>query len=169
MSTSASRIGVIAIWVAFIGGFTYIFSWLLDKQHNPNQSNLTQVSQSGESEVVLARNRSGHYLAAGTINQYPVVFLLDTGATHVSIPLALANQIGLEKGQTATAHTANGTVQVYSTRLETVSLGHITLSNVSASINPGFSGNEILLGMSFLRHLELLQTGDTLRLRVPSR
>ena len=46
-----------------------------------------------------------------------------------------------------------------------VAIGPIELSTVKASINPNMLGNEILLGMSFLKHLELLQRGDKLTLR----
>jgi aspartyl protease family protein len=49
--------------------------------------------------------------------------------------------------------------------LETVSVGDIELSGVSAGISPGLQGDEVLLGMSFLRHIEFTQRGDTLILK----
>lgn len=163
-----SRYGTVLVWLAFIAGLTYAFSWLLDKQHNPNQINITRISNTGVSEVELKRNRSGHYVASGEINGMPVQFILDTGATDVSIPLHIANKLGLERGAAMIAHTANGSVKVYSSRLNRVALGAIELTNVAASINPGMRGEDILLGMSFLSHLEIIQSGDRLRLRVPA-
>ena len=148
-------------------GLRLSLGWLLEKQYNPNQANITRVGSHGGQEVVLKRGRGGHYVASGMINGNPVVFLVDTGATYVSVPLAVANRIGLKKGPAGLANTANGTVTVFSTRLGTVSLGHIELENVVASINPGMGGEEILLGMSFLGYLEMLQRGDELRLRIP--
>ncbi|MGI9319592.1 MAG: retropepsin-like aspartic protease family protein [bacterium] len=161
------RFSSIAVWLALIAGLTFVFGWLLDKQHNPNQSNLTRILSEGVSEVVLARNREGHYVATGEINGRAVQFLVDTGATHISIPGAQAEKLGLERGAVMLAQTANGTVKVYATRLDKVKLGNIVLHNTLASINPGMSGDDILLGMSFLGHLEIIQRADTLRLRVP--
>jgi len=156
------------IWIAFLAGLTFVFGWLLNKQHNPNQSNITRITSSGDTEVVLKRNKSGHYVANGTINGQGVQFFLDTGATHVSVPEDIANRIGLKKGESITTKTANGSAVVFTTWLEQVGLGNIEIVNVSASINPWMDGPDILLGMSFLKHLELVQRGDTLRLRVPA-
>ena len=109
-------------------------------------------------------NRSGHYLANGKINGHPVVFLLDTGATDVALPEKLANRIGLEKGYESRAQTANGITKSYLTLLRDVSLGDIRLHGIRASILPGMKGNQVLLGMSFLKQLEMRQKGDTLTL-----
>jgi len=46
-----------------------------------------------------------------------------------------------------------------------VSVGGVSVDNVSATIAPGLRGNEILLGMSFLKHIEFTQRGDMLILR----
>ena len=161
------KFGVVAIWVSFLLGLTMVFGWLLELQRNPNQSNITSITNTGAVEVMLQRNRQGHYLAFGEINGQPVEFFLDTGATDVSIPLQVASRLGLQKGQTMLARTANGTVKVYATRLDLVSLGGISMANVSASINPGMTGEEILLGMSFLKNLEMIQRGNTMTLRTP--
>ena len=63
------------------------------------------------------------------------------------------------------AQTANGVVTTYRTRLTSVALGTIAISNVRAHINPGMTGDEVLLGMSFLRDLELTQREGLLTLR----
>lgn len=154
--------------LAFIGSLTWVFSWLLDKQHNPNQGSLTRITADGSGEVVLQRNRAGHYVANGRINGSQVQFFLDTGATSVSIPEPIAGQLGLQRGPAMIARTANGTVTVYATRLDSIGLGDIEMSNVNATINPAMHGPDILLGMSFLGRLDLYQQGDTLRLQVPA-
>ena len=162
------RHGPLIVSLVFIGGMTFVFAWLLERQQNPNQANISRIIEGGGQEVVLDRNRFGHYVATGAINGHPVRFFLDTGATHVSIAAHIADDIGLERGTAMVARTANGDVTVYATRLEQIQLGHIIMENVPASINPGMDDEDILLGMSFLGELEMVQRGDVLRLRVPS-
>jgi aspartyl protease family protein len=120
---------------------------------------------SGQSELALKRNRAGHYVAPGTINGRPVVFLLDTGATQVSVPAHLGPGLELAPGGTARALTANGEVIVRTTRIDALGLGPFSVRGVAAHLNPGLRGDEILLGMSVLRHLEFTQRGDTLILK----
>ena len=100
-------------WVVILAMLTLYFNNYLDHQENPNAS-LALMSGS-EPEVVLQRNKSGHYLAPGEINGERVRFLLDTGATTVSIPEALADRLGLERGRPLRSMTANGIVTVYQT------------------------------------------------------
>jgi aspartyl protease family protein len=152
-------------WILFLGFLTMAFNKYLEQQNNPNQTVQSHYATDNIVEVVLTQNRQGHYLANGTINQFPVTFLLDTGATHISIPLPVAERLGLKKGYALPTVTANGTIKVFSTRLESVSIGKIQLNNIRAGINPHMQGNEILLGMNFLRHLELIQRNGQLTLR----
>lgn len=166
-SGTLHRFGSIAVWLALIAGLAFVFGWLLEKQHNPNQSNLIRIIDDGSSEVVLVRNRGGHYVASGEINGSRVQFLVDTGATHISIPGTQADKLGLKRGGIMLAQTANGTIKVYATKLDQVKLGNIVLENVAANINPAMEGPDILLGMSFLGHLEIVQRTNTLRLRIP--
>lgn len=101
----------------------------------------------------------------GKINHKQVTFLIDTGATLISIPETVARKLQLTKGYPAQSRTANGIIEVFGTRLDSVSIGAIELNNIRATINPHMDGNEILLGMSFMRHLEMTQKGQELILR----
>jgi aspartyl protease family protein len=166
--TEQKKIGAIMFAMMWAGIFVVLalfFSNIIDKQNNPNQSASTLSLTGGIKELVLQRNRQGHYVANGSINSQPVTFMLDTGATDVAIPESIARKLNLEPGPVATYQTANGPVNVNLTRLDNISLGDISLSNIRATINPGYKSDEILLGMSFLKHLEFSQRGNTLTLR----
>ncbi|MCW8847151.1 MAG: TIGR02281 family clan AA aspartic protease [Sedimenticola sp.] len=156
---------MIISWVLLLALLSYLFNGVLEHQNNPNSSPETSTNASGTAEVILVRNRAGHYVANGRINGHEVLFLLDTGATDVALSLELAEKLELPRGAQMISQTANGAVISWQTRLSEVSLGDIALSNVSASVLPSISGNEVLLGMSFLKRLELIQRGDQLTLR----
>lgn len=158
------KIMVGAMWLLLLGLLTLFFNDFLDKQHNPNQQ-IASMQRDGQQAIVLQRNKYGHYVASGMINQQAVVFMLDTGATDISIPENVAIRLGLERGRAVTYQTANGPATNYATRLDSVSLGNITLYNLSASINPNVDHEDILLGMSFLKHIEFSQKGNSLTLR----
>jgi len=154
----------VAMWLLVLGLLTLGFNSMLEKQRNPNAS--PESFTTGDvREVVLKRNRYGHYVANGSINGYQVEFLLDTGATAVAVPAATAQRLGLREGARAQFETANGTTYGYLTRLDHVGLGQIRIDDVRASINPTMEGESVLLGMTFLKHLEFTQRGDTLILR----
>ncbi len=155
---------IIGMWILLVALLTLMFSDILERQYNPNQELISQQDTSG-AEVSLKRNKYGHYVASGLINGQPVVFMLDTGATHVAIPAPVADRLGLKRGQEVTYQTAKGPAIAYATVLEQVSLGDIQVRNVRASINPHMNNEEVLLGMSFLKQLEFTQRGDTLTLR----
>lgn len=154
-----------ASFVLGLIGLTFLFDNLLDKQANPNRDPFSSQTNSGIREVVLQRNRQGHYVSGGEINGLPVTFLLDTGATDVAVPSAIAGQAGLNRGFATQARTANGIITVYSTRIDELSIGNIILHNVNASITPSMGGDTILLGMSALNQVEFSQQGSTLTLR----
>lgn len=154
------RAGRWLAWAAVIGimiGLTAFYSALTRDRGG--------ILHSGYGEngarVVLQSNRSGHYLAEGEINGRPVVFLVDTGATDVAVSERSARSLGLEFGPRTTVMTAAGSSPAWRTRIDRVSVGSLQLENVRATITPGL-GNEVLLGMSFLRWFNLRQQGDEL-------
>ncbi|MDH5190320.1 MAG: TIGR02281 family clan AA aspartic protease [Gammaproteobacteria bacterium] len=153
---------VIIAWILLLVFLSLFFNKLLNEQRNPNQQVGGAVS-GNVNEIVLERNHYGHYVATARINQHDVEVMVDTGATTVSIPEKLAQQLGLKRGPAIQVETANGRITAYVTRLDEVQLGTIKLTNVPANINP--YSQDILLGMSFLKQLEFSQRGKQLTLR----
>ena len=114
--------------------------------------------------VTLNIGPGGFFHADGEINGNSVSFLIDTGANTVAMNASTARQLDIdyEKGRKSFVSTANGLAIMYGVTLEKVSIGPIEVDNVSAAIiqDPGPAG--ILLGMSFLRHLEMNRVGETM-------
>jgi aspartyl protease family protein len=152
-------------WVTALGMLTLYFSGMLDQRRNPNQQPQVALSATGQQEVVLERNAYGHYVATGTINGVPVEFLVDTGATYLGIPASVARRLRLQGGTPSSSHTAGGVVRSYVVELDSVALGGIQRRGVTASVIPDMPGEGVLLGMSFLKDLEIVQSGNTMTLR----
>ena len=144
---------------------SWIFAGVEKSISNPNQRLETQLNADGTREIVLQRNRYGHYVLDGKINGQTVTFLLDTGASDVSIPGDLAKRLGLKRGRSQQYHTANGVITGYLTKIESLKIGEIELHDVRASINPNERGGQLLLGMSVLKNVDFSQRGNTLTLR----
>jgi aspartyl protease family protein len=159
------RVMIIAAWVVGLVLLVILFQGVLDSQRNPNREPSSRIGRGGAAEVVLVQNRAGHYVASGRVNGRPVTFLLDTGATQVAVSRDLADALGLDRGPAVSTQTANGPVTAWTTRLDRIELGAISLRGVRAVILPTLPSDEVLLGMSFLKRLELIQRGQTLTLR----
>ena len=156
------RLGVmmsIAAWILGLMLLTWMASTFLQGEYNPNTSLPTSLNEQGVAEVRLKRNRSGHFVASGEINGETVVMLVDTGATDVAVSDKLADQLYLPRKGPVFTQTANGEVRGWRTLLNQVRLGSIELHTVPAIILPNL-GDEVLLGMSFLKRVTLIQRGE---------
>jgi len=99
----------------------------------------------------------GMYYIGGRVNGRPIRFLVDTGATYVTMSGDHATNIGIDyrKGLRSFANTAAATVPVWQVTLDSVSVGGIKVSNVRATVIEGPQPYEALLGNSFLKHTQL--------------
>lgn len=156
------RQGIVMLVIGWllVGGLIW---WVMDDQLRPN-AHLAGITAL-QDEVVLKRGRDGHYMAPGRINDYPVTFLVDTGATQVAIPLALSQRIGLTPGKAFRAHTAGGVVTAFATRLDSVAVGGLIAHDVAGTILPDMPGDGVLLGMSYLARFDVRIEGGEMRLR----
>lgn len=152
-------------WLLLLGTLYWFASDWVEREANPNR-NMTVTS--ANSELSLQRARDGHYYADGEINGRPVKFLLDTGATQIALSPRLANDLSLSLGRSVTLQTAAGPATGYPLRLARVRLGGIEMRDLGAVVSEGMSEESVLLGMNFLKHLELVQRGDQMTLRAPA-
>lgn len=118
--------------------------------------------------VQIYPTRGNMYSIIGSINGYPVSFIVDTGATFVSMNERHARRLGIDfavEGREALSQTASGVVKVYIVQLKRVKIGDIELTNVEGSVHQGNFPTEVLLGMSFLGRLDIKREDGVLELR----
>ncbi len=125
------------------------------------------VSLPGEyATVTLTPDQRGHFVSSGSINGAAMKFLVDTGATMVSMGLDDARRAGVNylEGTRGHSQTANGVAQVYKVKLRNVRLGDITLNDVDGLVHENNALPVVLLGMSFLGQVEMRREGQSLTL-----
>jgi len=113
---------------------------------------------------------SGMYTVTGSINGFPVEFLVDTGATRIAMNRNEARRLGIDylvEGAPGMSATASGVVPTYYVRLDRVRVGDITLRDVEAAVIDGDFPIDVLLGNSFLNRLEMKREGKMLELTSP--
>ena len=120
----------------------------------------------GSGKVVMTADNQGHFFTTGTVNGVSVRFLVDTGATMISLGANDARRIGLDfnRGQKGMTQTANGQSVVSKIQLDSVRIGDVTLHNVDALIHQT-EMPMALLGMSFLNRMEMQRDGSTMTLK----
>ena len=115
--------------------------------------------------VSLTADARGHFTAAGSLNGYPVSFLVDTGATTIAISADDARRMGLNyrAGPVYGVGTAAGVVPAWRVMFNTVKVGGITVNQVEGMVVEAGLGTP-LLGMSFLNRMEMQRNGQTMTL-----
>lgn len=127
---------------------------------------VSQKSQGGRQETTLPADSHGHFYASGAVNGRTVRFLVDTGATMVSLGASDAARVGIDwrKGQPSVTQTANGQARVWKVRFDTVRVGEVTLHGVDGLVHEA-DMPIALLGMSFLSRMEIRNEGSQMTLK----
>ena len=124
----------------------------------------TAAMSSARTSVTLAQDARGHFRTDAYVNGSHIRFMVDTGATLVSIPMGEAQRLGinyLKDSSPGFMVLADGRrVAAYYVTLESVAVGDLTLFNVQGVVTQG--GGEPLLGMSFLSRTEMRNDGQSL-------
>ncbi len=127
----------------------------------------TAFSQRSSQKETIYSNSSGMYKTYGTINGRSVHFLVDTGASAISMNSVQAKKLGIRYKRTgvpASVSTASGFAKAYRVHLKTVSVGDIRQTNVEALVIEGNHPGPILLGMTFLGRLSVEHSGNAMTL-----
>jgi len=111
-------------------------------------------------------NDRGDLVADGEVNGKPIRFVVDTGATLITLSAREATRLGLEyqSGQKTMIATANGEVAAYRLKLATVRVGEMSVHDVDAVIAETSSLSVALLGMSFLNRVNMKREGTVMTL-----
>jgi aspartyl protease family protein len=130
-----------------------------------SQARLGRSAPAAESATITA-DLQGHFSTDGQVNGRPLRFVIDTGATLVSIPAGEARRLGVPytSGQKVLMRTANGTATGYLVKLDTVTVGSVTLHGVDAVVMEGVGLSFSLLGMSFLNRMDMRREGNIMTL-----
>jgi aspartyl protease family protein len=129
------------------------------------QHHRASVPVNSKPKVTLAADGRGMFFAEGQVNGLPVRFMVDTGATFVSISAREARRLGIDfhRGRPVLMQTANGRVMSYLVTLDRIKVGDIEFSGVE-----GVVGEQdmpyALLGMSFLNRLQMQRDGASMTL-----
>jgi aspartyl protease family protein len=157
-----STFSIVLVWLLVAGGIYWGFNAFLAHQYNPNSRTLS----TGQGQtLVLKRSKDGHFRLNGLINGEPVVLLIDTGATAMTLGAPLAQRLQLKVGEPFISQTANGEVEGYLSSLEQFSFGPFDFKNVSVGVVPQL-GNEILLGMNIIKRFEVTLKDDQMILKM---
>jgi clan AA aspartic protease (TIGR02281 family) len=123
----------------------------------PPASRQSSSSRSGQSQQGAGETYSIRVSQAGTSmlvnvklnNSVTAPFLIDTGASDVVVPVAVAKRLGLklEGARTQRYTTANGVIEQAVLMLRSVALGDAVVKDVPASVSDSMSVG--LLGLSF--------------------
>ncbi|MEP3294931.1 MAG: TIGR02281 family clan AA aspartic protease [Pseudoruegeria sp.] len=115
-----------------------------------------------DASIEVPKSPDGHYYLVLDVNDTPVRFVVDTGATEIVLTQKDAERVGLDTAALAylgSANTANGIVRTARVSLEEVALEAIRDRNVAAYVNQG-TMHESLLGMRYLSRYEALEIRD---------
>ena len=130
------------------------------------QNVTAQGPGNASASAVLTADAAGHFVTTGVINGRSVRFLVDTGASFVSLGAGDAQRIGVDarRGEPAVVNTANGQANVWRVKLDSVRVGDIVLNNVDGLVHQQ-DMPMVLLGMSFLNRMEMQRDGQTMTLK----
>lgn len=150
-------LGVVAFWTVIMGLLYGAMSYYLKPQ---------PVTITAHGDLVIPKARDGHFYAPGTVNGRPVMFMVDTGATLVTVSAEFAQAAGLGAGKATVFRTANGDLQGRIVPDVPVTLGGVRVSGVRVGVGlVGGDVDEALLGQSFLSRFEVVLAKDQMTLR----
>jgi len=116
------------------------------------------------SPVNLYADVNGHFHGNLSINGVSLKYLVDTGATTVAMNSGDAKyaRIDYEKGERVPVSTANGIVNAYYLKVNSLKIGTNIFYNVDVGVVEGGSPTEVLLGMNVLNQLDMKRENSVL-------
>lgn len=153
--------GIVLVWLVVMG----VLYLLMTQYLKPKP-----VAVLPGGVLVIPMARDGHFYATGTVGGKPAQFLVDTGASMVTVSAEFAQQAGLQGGTPTVFRTANGDLQGRVLNGVPVSIGTAQVSGVRVAVGlVGGEADEALLGQSFLNQFEITLADKQMTLRPKAR
>ncbi len=150
-------LGIVLFWLVLMGAVYGGIKQVMKPQ---------QVTVSVAGDITIPRARDGHFYVSGQVANQPVVFLVDTGASLVTVSQALADAAGLGEGQPMRFHTANGVIDGRVVADVPVSIAGASISGIKVAVGLlGVRPEQALLGQSFLSRFRITLTRDAMLLQ----
>lgn len=132
---------------------------LFVKTANPEAA-LPPPTFTGDGSMEVQRQANGHFYLPGTIDNIPVTFMVDTGASVTSISSDLARQAGIRNCKEVQFQTANGSTTGCIALVPRMTLGNFVLENITVAVMPNLETN--LLGANVLRNFQVSQSDSSM-------
>ena len=112
--------------------------------------------------LVLRQQGNGHYMVDGAVNGKPLNFIVDTGASAISLPRDFAYMANMSCNEQVKVQTANGSASACMGIISRLKVGPFLLRDVPAFLAPNL--NQPLLGMNVLQRFRIEQDNGEMRL-----
>ncbi|NWF35768.1 retropepsin-like aspartic protease [Mariprofundus sp. KV] len=127
-----------------------------------NKMNMVSSTESGRSYLTIPMSRDGHFYVTAEGNGFPVVFLVDSGATNISFPAHYMKNLNVKKCSPVKTNTANGVARGCKSIIREIKIGPYTINNVNAYFLEKL--NTPLLGMNVLSKFTSYRVDDVMQL-----
>ncbi|MGZ8190449.1 MAG: retropepsin-like aspartic protease family protein [Methylococcaceae bacterium] len=124
-----------------------------------------KAKQSGhvsEKKLVIEQSNNGHYFIEGAVNDTNLTFVIDTGASVISLPSSVAQAAEINCKEQVTMSTANGLTNGCTAIIPKLKFGPFAIEDVTAVIVPNLK--DPLLGMNVLQQFNMVQHDGELRI-----
>ncbi len=144
------------------------------KQHRYTLGNVIRETEkltsdnNSSADIIVYQGIDTMFRTTGSINGYPVNFLVDTGASSIAISSQEAKRLGINyklDGKPTWVSTASGVEQAAAVTIDRVTISGVTIRSVDGIVIEGNEPSVPLLGMSYLKRFKIINDGDMMRLK----
>jgi aspartyl protease family protein len=114
---------------------------------------VTSPSYGRDGEITIPKSRDGHYQVHGFVNGFPLLFMVDTGASLTTIPLRFARASGIRAGIVQDVQTGAGVVQMGVSEGNRVGVGQVALDGMKVAVSKEIP--VAVLGMNSLQRFRI--------------
>ncbi len=130
--------------------------------------NTTTDEQKTEPEILVYQGADTMFRTIGSMNGYPVNFLVDTGASSIAMSSVQAKRLGINyklKGEPTWVATASRVERAVRVTIDKVTISGVTIRSVEGLVIEESEPSTPLLGMSYLNRFKIINDGNLMRLK----